>query len=700
MKKQISLNPSATGYIVDIEVPDPVISHTVTEVTGGGTVNKPPIANAGTDKTITLPVNSITLDASNSVDPEGKIKTYIWRKASGPECLIKNPSLPITEVVNMREGIYQFELRVIDDKNLFSADTVFVNVKKEVVQPPVNQSPIAKAGNDQTITLPQNELLLDGSLSIDPDGQIKAYKWIKVSGPAATLEGDTTSLLSLKGLVEGTYVFRLTITDNSDASNSDEVTVTVKPAIIVNPPTSETIPFSFTKNTAWKPRNFAGYEAWNYQNYANFGAQYKDAYFRFTITDFRKGTSTALNTARFDQEIRKAITVGAKFSFGLMVVCDSDDFLSSETYGGARSRYPISWHNQMQAESVKDFTRNGMWIPNWNSPSLLKNLDDLHNELAAYINTASFNGVKYKDVINYSEIRLYAQWGEWHNGGLFDNMSQYPAGTRPTVATYKRLIDSNINAFPNWPLVVLFAAYDANWLPHTLTPPEVTDYVLKARNAWGLIGWRRDQWGATDNYVNDYLQNNSRSFGTSGTFSAIIMERWKFAPVVGEPMGPGSNLADIARQANFYRATSIGNGNYTGSDTTSQNQFKNAEKECGYYLSFLAGKVVKTTAFDFDISLTIENWGRACCYEYYDLVYELKNAAGQIAWTGISTWKPALKQPGNHQVEDKFKLPNIPSGTYTLTATFRSMSNYRQMPLFNNGQAADGSIVLATGIKY
>ena len=65
-------------------------------------------------------------------------------------------------------------------------------------------------GQDQNITLPTNSLVLNGS-GTDPDGTIASYQWIKVSGPAAVLNDQTTPNLSLSGLVAGTYVFRLTV---------------------------------------------------------------------------------------------------------------------------------------------------------------------------------------------------------------------------------------------------------------------------------------------------------------------------------------------------------------------------------------------------------------------------------------------------------------------------------------------------------
>jgi hypothetical protein len=48
-------------------------------------------------------------------------------------------------------GIYQFELKVNDDKGLFAKDTMMVTVNATS-----NRPPEANAGIDQAITLPTN----------------------------------------------------------------------------------------------------------------------------------------------------------------------------------------------------------------------------------------------------------------------------------------------------------------------------------------------------------------------------------------------------------------------------------------------------------------------------------------------------------------------------------------------------------------
>ena len=92
-----------------------------------------------------------------------------------------------------------------------------------------NLSPIANAGPDQTLTLPTNSTNLDGTASTDPDGTIVSYVWAFVSGPSTIDPSDVVNP-PLTGLLEGSYVFKLTVTDNDGATDDDEVTIIVSPA--------------------------------------------------------------------------------------------------------------------------------------------------------------------------------------------------------------------------------------------------------------------------------------------------------------------------------------------------------------------------------------------------------------------------------------------------------------------------------------
>jgi hypothetical protein len=75
---------------------------------------------------------------------------------------------------------------------------------------------------------------LDGSNSFDTDGTI-TYLWTKQSGPAGGAIADGTQpVVDITSLEEGTYVYRLTVTDDDAAADFDEVTVTVTPSATPN----------------------------------------------------------------------------------------------------------------------------------------------------------------------------------------------------------------------------------------------------------------------------------------------------------------------------------------------------------------------------------------------------------------------------------------------------------------------------------
>jgi hypothetical protein len=123
--------------------------------------NQPPIANAGGDITTNLPVNIIILDGSASTDPDNNIASYTWSKISGPSLFnIINATGVQTQVTNLAKGVYQFELKVLDDGGLFSMDTVQITVLSS------NQPPVANAGNDITVSFPANAINLIIILSV------------------------------------------------------------------------------------------------------------------------------------------------------------------------------------------------------------------------------------------------------------------------------------------------------------------------------------------------------------------------------------------------------------------------------------------------------------------------------------------------------------------------------------------------------
>lgn len=190
-------------------------------------VNQPPVAHAGADQTITLPVNTVTLNG-NATDPDGIIASYQWTKISGPASYtITSPSAATTSVSLLEQGVYVFRFTVTDNNGATATDDVQVTVNAAL--PPPNVAPKANAGVDKIITLPTNSVQLTGSGS-DVDGTVVSYQWTKISGPSNyQISSPTTATTNINKLAEGTYAFQLKVWDNAGAYGLDTVLVIVQP---------------------------------------------------------------------------------------------------------------------------------------------------------------------------------------------------------------------------------------------------------------------------------------------------------------------------------------------------------------------------------------------------------------------------------------------------------------------------------------
>lgn len=195
-------------------------------VTVNAAVNIAPTANAGADKTITLPTSSVTLSGAGT-DSDGSITKYSWTKVSGGTATIGSPSSATTSINSLGQGTYTFRLTVTDNAGATDTDDVIVTVKA------ANAVPVANAGSDKLITLPTNSITLSGSGS-DTDGTISKYAWSKVSGGTATITSPSNPSTTVTGLAQGSYTFRLTVTDNAGATDTDDVNLTVNAAPVAN----------------------------------------------------------------------------------------------------------------------------------------------------------------------------------------------------------------------------------------------------------------------------------------------------------------------------------------------------------------------------------------------------------------------------------------------------------------------------------
>lgn len=115
--------------------------------------NVPPVANAGSDVTITLPVSSATLNGTASSDADGTIATYAWSKIDGPaQYTIANSNSASTTVSNLVQGVYTFQLTVTDNAGASATDTIVVTVNPST-QPVCGSLPAGISTKDVETTL-------------------------------------------------------------------------------------------------------------------------------------------------------------------------------------------------------------------------------------------------------------------------------------------------------------------------------------------------------------------------------------------------------------------------------------------------------------------------------------------------------------------------------------------------------------------
>lgn len=98
-----------------------------------------------------------------------------------------------------------------------------------------NLPPLVSAGTDRTfhLPLPTTGVILNGTAT-DSDGSIASVQWEQVSGPnQAQLTNANTLSLTVRQVVRGTYVFRLTATDNQGLRASSQVAIKFNSAPVI-----------------------------------------------------------------------------------------------------------------------------------------------------------------------------------------------------------------------------------------------------------------------------------------------------------------------------------------------------------------------------------------------------------------------------------------------------------------------------------
>ncbi len=183
------LEPNRTHYFAatayDTNGTESDFSEEITSLVPSG--NMPPVADAGPDQTVDEGI-TVTLDESNSTDPNNDIDSYLWEQIDGPTVELSNPAdgkVTFTAPDVGPDGVsLSFRLTVTDSYGLQSQDSCVVNVSW------TNIPPTARAGSDQTAD-DGSTVTLSGLESSDPDDGIASYLWEQTGGPVVNISDPT-----------------------------------------------------------------------------------------------------------------------------------------------------------------------------------------------------------------------------------------------------------------------------------------------------------------------------------------------------------------------------------------------------------------------------------------------------------------------------------------------------------------------------
>jgi PKD repeat protein len=213
---------SFTAFTTGEYVLQCIVSNGTLQSTGMTTVmvsRLAPMVNLGGGPRLMLAGETVVLDASHSVAPNGGTLSYKWNVVSGSGFLSSTTD-PVTQFTATTGGQAQVSLTA-DDGTLSTTQSLTIDVWGLTAL----AAPIASAGQAQIVAA-GSTVTLDGSASFDPNAQPLTYAWALQSGPTVTLSNASAVNPTFVAPSAGTFTFVLTVSDSAGSSQSS-VTITV-----------------------------------------------------------------------------------------------------------------------------------------------------------------------------------------------------------------------------------------------------------------------------------------------------------------------------------------------------------------------------------------------------------------------------------------------------------------------------------------
>lgn len=188
------------------------------------------VVSAGSNQVIALPLRKGKLNGSTILSPDSILKKE-WKKISGPNVTIVSPNELTTEIIDLEEGVYNFELAVTDKTNITRKSLCQISVIQPG-GPQISFLPIYSLVNLPTSFTSLKANTSPNQYTLSP---VTKTAWTKVSGPSGlNIENSLSNDTRISGLQEGVYEIKFEATDALGKVTSDTITVAVVDPLSTN----------------------------------------------------------------------------------------------------------------------------------------------------------------------------------------------------------------------------------------------------------------------------------------------------------------------------------------------------------------------------------------------------------------------------------------------------------------------------------
>ena len=175
-----------------------------------------PIADAGDNKLVQLPLSSVSLDGSKSSNSGSGSLSYLWKQVYGPSVVsFSSNSASSPTISGLQEGVYLFELNVSNGSYSDKDEVYVISSVSNNIAPKVSINSPSESSrfiSNETVSISVFASDLNGTIS-----EVKLYEGQKLIGTSSTYPYD----FNWYG-TPGSYSFTAIATDNNGGNNTSK----------------------------------------------------------------------------------------------------------------------------------------------------------------------------------------------------------------------------------------------------------------------------------------------------------------------------------------------------------------------------------------------------------------------------------------------------------------------------------------------